>query len=31
MYAQLQQMCAPSDYPPQNLSAGYGEHVCRVI
>ncbi|KAL3892798.1 MAG: hypothetical protein SGPRY_014775, partial [Prymnesium sp.] len=31
LYAQLQQIGAPCDFPPQKLRHGYGEHCCRVI
>jgi len=31
LYAQLQQIGAPCDFPPQKLRQGYGEHVCKVL
>ena len=31
LYAQLQQMGAPCNFPPQKLKQGYGEHCCSVL
>jgi len=31
LYSQLQQMNAPTNYPPQKLKTGYGEHPCAVL
>jgi len=31
LYSQLQQMGAPTNYPPQKLKQGYGEHCCAVL
>jgi len=31
LYSQLQQVGAPTNYPPQKLKTGYGEHCCAVL
>merc|ERR1719421_1219867 len=31
LYGQLQQIGAPTNYPPQKLKQGYGEHCCAVL
>lgn len=31
LYSQLQQINAPTNYPPQKLKTGYGEHPCAVL
>jgi len=31
LYAQLQAIGAPCDFPPQKLRQGYGEQCCRVL
>jgi len=31
LYSQLQQVGAPTNYPPQKLKQGYGEHCCTVL
>jgi estrogen-related receptor beta like 1 len=31
LYSQLQQIQAPTNYPPQKLKQGYGEHPCSVL
>jgi len=31
LYAQLQQIGAPCDFPPQKLRQGYGENCCKVL
>jgi len=31
LYSQLQQIGAPTNYPPQKLKQGYGEHCCAVL
>ena len=31
LYSQLQQMGAPTNYPPQKLKQGFGEHCCNVL
>jgi len=31
LYSQLQQIGAPTNYPPQKLKSGYGEHPCSVL
>lgn len=31
LFSQLQQIGAPTNYPPQKLKQGYGEHVCSVL
>ena len=31
LYAQLQQIGAPCDFPPQKLRQGFGLECCRVL
>jgi len=31
LYSQLQSMNAPTNYPPQKLKTGFGEHPCAVL
>ena len=31
LYSQLQQIGAPTNYPPQKLKQGFGEHPCAVL
>lgn len=31
LFQQLQQIGAPTNYPPQKLKQGYGEHCCAVL
>lgn len=31
LYSQLQTIGAPTNYPPQKLKQGYGEHCCAVL
>ena len=31
LYSQLQQIGAPTNYPPMKLKVGYGEHCCTVL
>ena len=31
LYSQLQQIGAPTNYPPQKLKQGFGEHCCAVL
>jgi len=31
LYGQLQSIGAPTNYPPQKLKQGYGEHCCAVL
>ena len=31
LYSQLQEIGAPTNYPPQKLKQGFGEHCCAVL